>query len=433
MLDDFFDKMNAGHLDHDRFVLDDIDHGKTNPHWDPWQEELPPAFHTSTASLAPLDQQSTPPFQRPMNHPYQFHHEHSLTEGHQYRANTSPEVLAAASTLVPNGHGGHGGFFNAAPNRHNHLVSQQSHQQPFAYHGQQTFGSNHVRSYAPENTSLEPGDVRPLDPALLQGDAVLRGMFFGPVAPHNVRNANTHKPADLRWGSDANFFDHGFVAPLNQETVEEVTNSMLGKMECFRPESSAANTQPSSPLLNRPRRRASGGAYRQDINGPNIGVPGKHRLPEMASESKPRKRRKGRLKLDVREEEDDEEEDDQKEPAEEISSKTIEIRASSIKSSKSKRRVPVIQDRGKRGRSPSGEQKSGRDNLTDEQKRSNHILSEQKRRNLIKQGFDDLCKLVPDLKGGGFSKSAMLSQAAEWLEDLLQGNEGLRLQLTELG
>ena len=430
MLDDFFDKMNAGHLDHDRFTLDDIDHGKTNPHWDPWQEELPPVFHTSAASLGPPDPQSTAPFQRPMDQPFQFHQELPLTGGHRYRANTSPEVLAAASTLVPNGHGVHGSFFNATPNRHNPLVLQPSQQQPFAYHGQHPYGSTHVPSYPPENTSLEPGDVRPLDPALLQGDVVLRDMFFGPVTPHDVRNATANKPADLRWGSDASFFDHGFVAPPNQETVEEVTNSMLGKMECFQPETSAANTQPSSPLINRPGRRASDSTYRQEINPHETGASGKHSLPEAASESKPRKRRKGRLKLEVK---GDEDEGEEEEPAEEILAQTKETRLSSVKTAKSKRRAHVVQDRGKRGKSPSGEQKSGRDNLTDEQKRSNHILSEQKRRNLIKQGFDDLCKLVPDLKGGGFSKSAMLSQAAEWLEDLLQGNERLRLQLAELG
>lgn len=76
--------------------------------------------------------------------------------------------------------------------------------------------------------------------------------------------------------------------------------------------------------------------------------------------------------------------------------------------------------------------KPARENLTEEQKRSNHILSEQKRRNLIRQGFDDLCTLVPGLKGGGFSKSAMLTQAADWLEEVLRGNDILKAQLAEL-
>lgn len=81
----------------------------------------------------------------------------------------------------------------------------------------------------------------------------------------------------------------------------------------------------------------------------------------------------------------------------------------------------------------SGASKAARENLTEEQKRTNHILSEQKRRNLIKQGFDDLCALVPELHGGGFSKSTMLVQAAEWLQELLRGNGVLKEQLMALG
>lgn len=76
--------------------------------------------------------------------------------------------------------------------------------------------------------------------------------------------------------------------------------------------------------------------------------------------------------------------------------------------------------------------KQAKENLTEEQKRNNHILSEQKRRNLIRNGFDELCSLVPGLRGGGFSKSAMLTQAADWLEDTLRGNEILKGQLAEM-
>ncbi|KAG9185542.1 hypothetical protein G6011_06873 [Alternaria panax] len=46
-------------------------------------------------------------------------------------------------------------------------------------------------------------------------------------------------------------------------------------------------------------------------------------------------------------------------------------------------------------------QKAHRENLTEEQKRSNHILSEQKRRDLIKQGYKDLNEVVPAVRGGG--------------------------------
>lgn len=75
---------------------------------------------------------------------------------------------------------------------------------------------------------------------------------------------------------------------------------------------------------------------------------------------------------------------------------------------------------------------SKRDNLSEAQKRENHIQSEQKRRNLIRTGFEDLCTLVPELRGGGYSKSAVLIHAASFLEQLEEGNKQLRLQVSHL-
>ena len=39
---------------------------------------------------------------------------------------------------------------------------------------------------------------------------------------------------------------------------------------------------------------------------------------------------------------------------------------------------------------------------------------------------------MPELRGGGFSKSAVLIMAADWLEELVRRNEGLRVHLAEL-
>lgn len=86
--------------------------------------------------------------------------------------------------------------------------------------------------------------------------------------------------------------------------------------------------------------------------------------------------------------------------------------------------------------SPAAKQKSSpsmskpqRENLTEEQKRSNHIQSEQKRRNLIKQGFEDINKMVPELRAGGFSKSNMLVEAAKFMKFLKEGNDELKAHM----
>src|SRR5690606_13228744 len=83
---------------------------------------------------------------------------------------------------------------------------------------------------------------------------------------------------------------------------------------------------------------------------------------------------------------------------------------------------------------PKRKKKGGgrRDNLTEEQKRENHILSEQKRRDLIRQGFSELCSLVPELREGGYSKSVVLMHAAAFLQDLKLRVEKLREYVKQL-
>jgi len=93
---------------------------------------------------------------------------------------------------------------------------------------------------------------------------------------------------------------------------------------------------------------------------------------------------------------------------------------------------PIEESAKRRKCGANGASKHPRENLTEEQKRENHIKSEQKRRTLIKEGFDDLCDMVPGLKGGGFSKSVMLNMATDWLSELLRGNDQLREQLGKL-
>jgi hypothetical protein len=73
-----------------------------------------------------------------------------------------------------------------------------------------------------------------------------------------------------------------------------------------------------------------------------------------------------------------------------------------------------------------------RKNLTEEQKRNNHIKSEQKRRNIIKQGYQDLNQLVPNLKTGGFSKSAVLTETTRFLEELVVANSSMEQHLRQL-
>ncbi|KAK1519106.1 BHLH family transcription factor [Colletotrichum paranaense] len=156
------------------------------------------------------------------------------------------------------------------------------------------------------------------------------------------------------------------------------------------------------------------------FNRSNSFVPDPKETYDALSRGQLRKRRKSRsTKEEV--DEDDEENGTTMKAARKRKTKTEPTSAT----------PPAENGTGRRRKSGTGA-KPARENLTDAQKRENHIKSEQKRRTLIKEGFDDLCELVPGLKGGGFSKSTMLTMAAEWLEEIMKGNDELRAQESAL-
>lgn len=128
----------------------------------------------------------------------------------------------------------------------------------------------------------------------------------------------------------------------------------------------------------------------------------------------PRKRRKGKSK-------DDEEED-----YEEGSfgrGKKAKRRPLPMRTSSATSREPLASPDQRLPRSAGP--RPPRENLSEEQKRSNHIQSEQKRRNLIKQGFEDLTRMVPELRSGSLSKSNMLTEAARFIRKMRDENNAL--------
>lgn len=235
------------------------------------------------------------------------------------------------------------------------------------------------------------------------------GIMFG--SPAGTIPPRVNQQVDVQWGSDANFGRH-FVPQSEKETSEALEEERLVYMGCLEVNTSAANSRPSSPTRN------------GDLSPPKlrtrIGDQIKH---EDDMDAPARKRRKSKAK---------EESQDVDEDASGTGSKATRKRRP--KADYPASTSPASRDgSGRRRKSvANAASKAARENLTEEQKRENHIRSEQKRRTLIKEGFDDLCDIVPGLKGGGFSKSTMLTMSAEWLEDLLKGNEQLKAQLAEL-
>lgn len=324
---------------------------------------------------------------------------HQLPQSSLPPATTSADVLAAA-TVLQNG-----------SNARSHSMSSEA---LFGNHGlhSQPILNHHIRPQSMSHYStLTSGLDRPRDGFMR--DNLYTEMMFG--SDHTDQNfMRRPKPVpqkvDIRWGSDSGFgSSQGFIPPSGVAKIEEVESKRLQALDEFigaalGVESSAENTRSSSPVMQRnipTQPRKSSGIVKEDDTEP------------------PRKRRKS--KFDTTEDGGDDKDDPQpKADGRKKRKSVVKITAAS----------PGPSEGGhKRRKSTSAATKSTRENLTEDQKRENHIKSEQKRRTLIREGFEDLGELVPGLRGGGFSKSAILVMTADWLEELIQGNEALRQKI----
>jgi hypothetical protein len=344
---------------------------------------------------------------------------------------TSAELLAAA-TLLTNGHAAsrlpssphEAGIFGGRSLAQHSMglsVGHQRYQTLVEYKPEEHNQHHHLhhhqpqQQHQPQQTQTSPQ----IQHQHLQTDSERESTFPDLFFPPTDRSAPRPKLplGDFQWGSDSSFSQpQGFVPQSEKDTSEAMEKERLKYMECLEVNPSAANTRQSSPVnadhgpLRIHRRKTS------DLTKP-------HEDPD----NYPRKRRKSRNTSD-----DAEEEDDGTPSAKGVRKRKSKTDASQDASSIPS--VPPLQNGagGKRRKSGVNGAKPPRENLSEEQKRENHIRSEQKRRTLIKEGFDDLCELVPGLRGGGFSKSTMLGMAAEWLDDLLKVNDQLRSQLAAL-
>ncbi|KAL9083301.1 MAG: hypothetical protein Q9159_005864 [Coniocarpon cinnabarinum] len=226
------------------------------------------------------------------------------------------------------------------------------------------------------------------------------GMYPG-IAAHS-QPQSPRRPPPLNFGSDSKFQGAKYAAPSIQRPPE---HDLLNLISSFSHDTSASPTQP--------RHRA---------------------LPDRSPQSKPSRRKRRRSSV---EEEDSVMSDDDtlskrgktRERLHDDSSGGDGLGSGGKSHRKTPSKSKATGSPSHRRKSSPGDKKATRENLTEEQKRSNHIQSEQKRRNLIKQGFEDTNHMVPELRAGGFSKSNMLQEAAKFMQELKEGNNRLAAML----
>ena len=352
----------------------------------------------------------------------------------------SPTMMAAANTLMRNGHHGYqpaheNGLSNG---RFGGLVSNNAQvsnaRRETAAYDQRDFATNTTNFFG--NGSFDPYVHGPVTSMRNNSEPTGRAVFndrMAMVHGHGLFNSSASDRKGLmaredgpllHFGSDGNFANSGFMPPPNLETEDHVTDKMLQRLDSFEAQPSAATTQPSSPIMEKPKRQPGASNGKTKLPVPVNGAP---EAEDVAVTQKPKaaKRRKGKTGVKGEDAAVDDGEDWQ-EPKQRRGKRQKSTTANNSRGP----RADQVRTQG-RG-SQSADRKSGRENLTDEQRRENHIASEQKRRNTIKEGYDELIEFVPGLKAGGFSRSASMTQAVDWLRELTNKNVVLKNQLSRL-
>ncbi|KAI0900455.1 hypothetical protein F4806DRAFT_491345 [Annulohypoxylon nitens] len=410
----FFEDMTTNHYP--------VSYGEGLNFSDQWISQLPPAFLGHTTSYGQQPQQPSaslmsgmpattyqdvftfgqnmmPPPPTPSQPPLQLEHtqhqHHNPPTPHTPIEQSAHADVAAVLTSLHHGHqNGHQSGANAinraqvVPSHHNGGHADQMRSLPRNHIPDQ---SNSIRRRHASNDA----------------DTLFADMVFG--NSQGLVNQRPIEAPELQWGSDSNFARTQGYVPPDHESSELLEQKRLGALRVLTISHSAATTRPPSPSTNG--------------EGPSVLQPDGHGNGHVKEEvdtgAPPAKRRKSKSKGKVEVEE-----------VEDLTSIPPKAVARKRKSKPDLKSTPdtssvTPEAPGKRRKSTINAGKTPRENLTDSQKRENHIKSEQKRRGAIKEGFDDLSELVPNLKGGGYSKSTMLSIAGEWLEALIKGNEEL--------
>ncbi|KAF4126462.1 Helix-loop-helix DNA-binding domain [Geosmithia morbida] len=408
-------------------------------------------FHTlsSTGSMLPPPPQFPTHMQQHQHHHHHQPHHQQQGQQHQQSPHDGPseDVLHAAATLLHNNN-------NNSNNRSAHAFEASTSSRKAAV----PVPVGHLR-HQPLEEFQEEGRREASD---TQQPTDYVNLF---IPTQQRRPSRSSLPTDFQWGSDSNFSTtQGYMPEANKQTVESMHRMQLKLLDSLEVSRSAASTRPSSPSNNghgHGHGQVPPLSQQHGLAPPtNNSNSDNHAPPSMPSkgpedpEAPPRKRRKSRIKGEGGGGDDDvagAAGDEDCDGPDTNGNGNGSGNGNGAKPGYRRRKSKVEPSspyaggdgisRKRRGTvngaaaaaAAAGAKVSSRETLTEEQKRENHIRSEQKRRTLIKVGFDDLCEIVPALKGGGFSKSTMLSIAGEWLDDFLKGNKALEKQLASIG
>ncbi|KKA27690.1 hypothetical protein TD95_002759 [Thielaviopsis punctulata] len=370
----------------------------------------------------------------PPNHPELLRHQ-AMTENGPPTHNgieVTPEIYEAAVTLVQDNGGGMQGSL-----QQNYSYSSSSHGQ--RYNGQRSNGSDYYQSQHSHSIS---------GPSY-NGSNVVRRSSMG----------RRSVPMNMQWGTDSSFSNVGGYVPASEREASEMLQQQQATTigNWFTVNQSAATTvaptRATSPIDQQQQtladrqspKRAIDDATAEDTESDSEKASqppatkrrkSMHtRLPSAAkalanSASSSKKTKASSSGADTKPSTSastpTHDTDDAKvTTAVTASGQDVSVNGTSGSAPSSGTSSAAASTSTPRQRKVRANAKQPRKNLTDQQKRENHIVSEQRRRTAIKVGFEELTEMVPGIKGGGFSKSAVLNITCEWLQELLEGNAQL--------
>ncbi|TID24178.1 HLH transcription factor [Venturia nashicola] len=336
------------------------------------------------------------------NFDFSAYHEHDLLQdpSHQNHLMSAASMLNDNSMNIHHHHNGH-----------HHHMSQQT---PSLVSAPSTMASvelMHTADVLPPTTSAQfysdppvvatqkqqfgyQHQLSELEPLATIQDVSLAGPHTAPARIDEPKDTRLY-----RFGSDSHFGANGFVPSSENEREEVVADRLTSELLMLRPiNRSNNNTRAPTPdkKITSLKRSNLHQHDREQDESDNDDYDSRHR-----------KRRRDSTEDDYGAKTNN--------GTRRVSTKPRLQRVSSVETGRKRRQSSI-----------SNSNKAPRENLTEEQKRSNHIQSEQKRRNLIKQGFDELHILVPELRAGGLSKSMVLTEAANYLDQLIAANNAMR-------
>jgi hypothetical protein len=358
-------------------------------------------------------------------------HKDSVDDFASWGSFVTPATVHGVSTTIPDQAHLHSGFFNEhaytqPPAPLSHLGNTHDDLQAAStlYHNSQSsYSNNNNRNHSFHGMPSSDRPQSSNDTSNL--DANGKPMIITPHGPINEQLAALIPNHNQQGTLDAQFAAQWAGTNAIQMYEDEIERPNLKRSYTFGTDESFNNpsgysgrhgqegTEQATHRLMHPSQSSS-----RTMGANGAGNPSEHRrLPASQSAD---------LSEDEQSEEASSEEDEDEKPSKKRrkSKPGKDVLRKVAKNGKS-RKASAVEESNKRKRA-SAAQKLQRENLTEEQKRSNHILSEQKRRNLIKRGFDDLHDLVPEIRNGGLSKSSVLTEAANFLEKMIEDNKAFQ-------